>query len=87
MATYEIESVFYNNYGGVKSKSCDLFGDKNKAVKHMQQLTKNKHGLKQKGDIKDAYGSNSKINNIIKIRFKNFEKSINEIINFEKKIK
>ena len=41
----------------------------------------------QQGDIKDAYGSNSKINNIIKIRFKNFEKSINEIINFEKKIK
>ena len=38
----------------------------------------------QQGDIKDAYGSNSKINNIIKINYKNFEKSINEIINFEK---
>ena len=41
----------------------------------------------QQGDIKDAYGCNNKINNIIKIRFKNFEKSINEIINFEKKNK
>ena len=38
----------------------------------------------QQGDIKDAYGSNNKINNIIKINYKNFEKSINEIINFEK---
>jgi hypothetical protein len=54
MATYEVESVFYNNYGGVKTKSCDLFGDKTKAVKHMKQLTKNKHGLKQRGDIKDG---------------------------------
>lgn len=39
----------------------------------------------QQGDIKDAFGSNRKISNIIKIKFKNFEKSINEIINFEKK--
>jgi len=54
MATYEIETVFYNNYGGVKSKSCDLFGDKTKAVRHMRQLTKSKHGLKQKGSIKDG---------------------------------
>lgn len=54
MATYEVESVFYNNYGGVKTKSIDLFGDRTKAVKHMQQLTKNKHGLKQRGNVKDG---------------------------------
>ena len=54
MATYEVELVFYNNYGGVKNKSCDLFGDKNKAFKYMKQLTKNKHGLKQRGNVKDG---------------------------------
>ena len=38
----------------------------------------------QDGDIKDAYGSNKKIKRIIKVDFQNFEKSINEIISFEK---
>ena len=23
MSTYEVETVFYNNYGGVQTKSCD----------------------------------------------------------------
>ena len=32
MATYEVESVFYNNYGGVKTKNIDLFSTKNQSL-------------------------------------------------------
>ena len=35
MSTYEVETVFYNNYGGVQTKSCDLFSTKNQAMKHI----------------------------------------------------
>tara|TARA_B100000035_G_scaffold212194_1_gene181837 strand:- start:359 stop:583 length:225 start_codon:yes stop_codon:yes gene_type:complete len=54
MATYEVESVFYNNYGGVKTKNIDLFSTKNQAIKHMNKLAKQKYGLKQKGEAKDG---------------------------------
>lgn len=39
----------------------------------------------QQGDIKDAFGDNKKIKKLINFKFKNFEKSIREIIEFEKK--
>ena len=33
--TYEVETVFYNTHGGVKTKNCDLFSSKKQAVSHM----------------------------------------------------
>ena len=48
MSTYEVENVFYNNYGGVTTKSCDLFSSKRKAISHMNRLAKQKYGLKNK---------------------------------------
>lgn len=39
----------------------------------------------QQGDIKNAFGDNKKIKKLINFKFKNFEKSIQEIIKFEKK--
>ena len=54
MSTYEVETVFYNNYGGVQTKSCDLFGSKQKAIKHMNKLAKQRYGLRQKGKAKDG---------------------------------
>ena len=38
MSTYEVENIFYNNYGGVQTKSCDLFATKNQAIKHMKKI-------------------------------------------------
>jgi|TARA_Y100000385_G_C13037636_1_gene613764 hypothetical protein len=54
MATYEVENIFYNNYGGVQTKSCDLFATKNQALKHMKKLTNQRYGLKQRGEVKDG---------------------------------
>ena len=54
MSTHEVETVYYNNYGGVKTKNYDLFATKNQAIKHMNKLAKQKYGLRQKGNIKDG---------------------------------
>ena len=54
MSTYEVENVFYNNYGGVTTKSCDLFSSKRKAISHMNRLAKQKYGLKKQGTAKDG---------------------------------
>ncbi len=54
MSTYEVKTVYYNNYGGVKTKNYDLFATKNQAIKHMNKLAKQKYGLRQKGDAKDG---------------------------------
>lgn len=54
MTTYEVETVFYNNHGGVKTKNCDLFSSKNQAIKHMKQLVKGRTGFTKQGDIKDG---------------------------------
>ncbi len=54
MATYEVENIFYNTYGGVQTKSCDLFATKNQALSHMKKITKQRYGLKQRGNVKDG---------------------------------
>ena len=54
MSTYEVETVFYNNQGGVRTKECDLFSSKNQAIKHMKQLIKNRQGYTKKGNIQDG---------------------------------
>jgi len=42
MSTYEVETVFYNTHGGIKTKNYDLFSDKRQAVKHMNSQIKQK---------------------------------------------
>lgn len=54
MATYEVETVYYNNNGGIRSKEFDLFDNKKKAVKHMRTKVNDYHGLVKQGDIKDG---------------------------------
>ncbi len=52
--TYEVETVFYNTHGGVKTKNCDLFSSKKQAVSHMHGQIKQKDYLVQRGKIKDG---------------------------------
>ena len=52
--TYEVETVFYNTHGGVKTKNYDLFSDKKQAVSHMNGQIKQKNYLVQRGKIKDG---------------------------------
>jgi hypothetical protein len=54
MATYEIETVYYTNGGGIKSKEFELFDNKNKAVKHMRSKLSNQNELIKQGDVKDG---------------------------------
>lgn len=54
MSTYEVETVFYNNRGGVQTKNYDLFNNKNQAVKHMNSMVKQKNWLVPRGKIKDG---------------------------------
>lgn len=54
MSTYEVETVFYNTHGGIKTKNYDLFSDKHQAVKHMNSQIKQKNYLMQRGKIKDG---------------------------------
>jgi hypothetical protein len=54
MSTYEVETVFYNNHGGVQTKNYDLFSSKQQAVKHMNSQIKSKTYLVQRGKIKDG---------------------------------
>lgn len=54
MSTYEVETVFYNNYGGIQTKNCDLFSNKRQAVKHMNSIVKQKYNLVPRGKIKDG---------------------------------
>ena len=54
MSTYEVETVFYNNHGGIQTKNCDLFSNKKQAVKHMNSIVKQKYNLVPRGKIKDG---------------------------------
>ena len=54
MSTYEVETVFYNNHGGVFAKNYDLFSSKQQAVKHMNSQVKQKSYLIQRGKVKDG---------------------------------
>ena len=54
MSTYEVETVFYNNRGGVQTKNFDLFSDKRQAVKHMNSMVKQKSYLVPRGKVKDG---------------------------------
>lgn len=52
--TFEVETTYYNTYGGVKTKECDLFDTKQKAVDHMRNKLNSITGLLKQGDIKDG---------------------------------
>ena len=54
MSTYEVETVFYNNHGGIQTKNYDLFSNKRQAVKHMNSIVKQKNYLVPRGKIKDG---------------------------------
>tara|TARA_Y100001938_G_C7818669_1_gene295531 strand:+ start:296 stop:520 length:225 start_codon:yes stop_codon:yes gene_type:complete len=54
MSTYEVETVFYNNRGGIQTKNYDLFSNKRQAVKHMNSIVKQKYNLVPRGKIQDG---------------------------------
>tara|TARA_B100001057_G_C22533524_1_gene826694 strand:+ start:471 stop:695 length:225 start_codon:yes stop_codon:yes gene_type:complete len=54
MSTYEVETVFYNNRGGIQTKNFDLFSNKKQAVKHMNSIVKQKYNLIPRGKVKDG---------------------------------
>jgi hypothetical protein len=54
MSTYEVETVFYNNHGGIQTKNYDLFSSRQQAVKHMNSQIKQKQYLVPRGKIKDG---------------------------------
>ena len=54
MSTYEVETVFYNNHGGIQTKNYDLFSNKRQAVKHMNSIVKQKNYLVPRGKVKDG---------------------------------
>ena len=54
MSTYEVETVFYNNRGGIQTKNYDLFSNKKQAVKHMTSIVKQKNYLVPRGKVKDG---------------------------------
>lgn len=54
MSTYEVETVFYNNHGGIQTKNYDLFSTRQQAVKHMSSQIKQKQYLVPRGKIKDG---------------------------------
>ena len=54
MSTYEVETVFYNNRGGIQTKNYDLFSNKKQAVKHMNSIVKQTNYLVPRGKVKDG---------------------------------
>ena len=54
MSTYEVETVFYNNRGGILTTNYDLFSNKKQAVKHMNSIVKQKSYLLPKGKVQDG---------------------------------
>jgi|TARA_B110000503_G_scaffold137162_1_gene220893 hypothetical protein len=54
MSTYEVETIHYNPFGGVKNKECNLFDDKLRAIAYMRSKIINRNGLVKQGDIKDG---------------------------------
>ena len=55
MATYEVETIYYTNTGGVKSKEWDLFNNKRQAVSHMRtKLNNSSYGLTKQGKVADG---------------------------------
>jgi hypothetical protein len=52
--TFEVETTYYTPQGSVKTKECDLFDSKQKAVNHMRTKLNSVHGLIKQGDIKDG---------------------------------
>jgi hypothetical protein len=52
--TFEVETVYYTPQGSIKTKECDLFDNRKKAVAYMQYKLNSIHGLVKQGDIKDG---------------------------------
>lgn len=52
--TFEVETIYYNPQGSVRTKEYDLFDTKKKAVNHMRSKLNSVHGLVKQGDIKDG---------------------------------
>jgi len=52
--TYEIETIFYNNLGGIRTKECELFDTKQKAIKHMNYKASKREHLKKQGAVKEG---------------------------------
>ncbi len=52
--TFEVETTYYNTYGGIKTKEFDLFDTKQKAVDYMRSKLNSITGLLKQGDIKDG---------------------------------
>lgn len=54
MATFEVETIHYNPQGGVKTKECDLFDNRKRAIEYMRSKINNRQGLLKQGDVKDG---------------------------------
>ena len=52
--TYEIETIFYNNLGGIRTKEFELFDTKQKAIKHMRYKASKREHLKKRGAVKEG---------------------------------
>ncbi len=52
--TFEVETIYYNHQGGVRTKECDLFDSRKKAVNYMRYKLNNTTGLVKQGDIEDG---------------------------------
>jgi hypothetical protein len=52
--TFEVETIYYNHQGGIRTKECDLFDSHQKAVNYMRNKLNNVHGLVKQGDVKDG---------------------------------
>lgn len=54
MPTFEVETIHYNPQGGIRTKECDLFDSKNKAVDRMREIVRSNQGLQQQGKVRDG---------------------------------
>jgi hypothetical protein len=52
--TFEVETTYYTPQGSIKTKECDLFDSRKKAVDHMRSKINSVNGLIKQGDIKDG---------------------------------
>jgi|TARA_B110000858_G_scaffold24598_1_gene25071 hypothetical protein len=52
--TYEIETIFYNNLGGVRTREFELFDTRQQAIKHMRYKASKREHLKKQGAVKEG---------------------------------
>lgn len=52
--TFEVETIYYNPQGGVRTKECDLFNTRKQAVNYMRTKLNSVYGLAKQGEIKDG---------------------------------